>query len=112
MNFCQKHVINGTFISTSPTGLNTADVGILLVSRKINNHCGLAWINRVLSSPRSAYGVVMNNCKPYSTGHELGHLYGAIHDREQENAKYASGSNYGNLIDVNGRPSGYNTIMA
>ena len=94
------------------TDLNSADVGILLLSRTVSNYCGLAWINPVLNSRRYLYGLVMNNCGTYVTGHELGHIYGSNHDREEENAQNAGGSNYGNLIDVNGRPSGYNTIMA
>jgi hypothetical protein len=53
----------------------------------------------------------MNAIGYYSFAHEIGHMYGALHNREQGSTNKAWPSAYGYLI----RPptsSGYRTILA
>jgi hypothetical protein len=87
-----------------------ADAVVLLVRN--NQDCGLAWLNPIPTpeSESKAFAVVNWSCaiNNYSFAHELGHLQGADHNRE--NAKTFSPERYSYCFrDPQGR---FRTIMA
>ncbi len=87
----------------------SADIALLMTTD--GDSCGLAWLN-VISQGRTI-GVVALGCATgyFSTGHEIGHMFGCYHNKE------ASGQNpfykfaHGFLMNppIN---SGFRTILA
>ena len=61
---------------------HTADTAVLLVASMGSQHCGIAWVNTIGSGNTAS--VVAKSCALgyYSFGHELGHNFGAYHNRE------------------------------
>jgi hypothetical protein len=63
------------------------------------------------------FGWIAKGCQLVVTGHEIGHNFGCLHNKEQHVGQrppaYFEGFEYGNLVDdpVDGRPTGYATIM-
>ena len=103
-----------TFVQTAAASRKTADVAILLVSKVINGTCGIAYTD-VNGQASSSYGLVMNTCFDGTTGHEVGHLFGAYHNREIEAGPDTprGGKAYGYLMrKPDGTPSGFHSIMA
>jgi len=92
--------------------LNCADSAVLLVEDM--RACGIAPGYNVHSC--NAFSVTMKRCaaQKYTFGHELGHNFGAHHNRETFRPGTISGDSYGHLIQPRGptRSSGYRTILA
>ena len=100
-----------------PANRKTADISLLLVSKVIGRTCGIAYLD-VSRNPRYAYGVVMGPCaKGVTAGHEVGHLFGTMHDRatvaasDARNYRPRDPNAFGKRIDT-GRAIGYASIMA
>ena len=93
---------------------NSADVVVGLVSRVINGVCGIAFVDALRYSGNPSYGLVMKGCPEIVTGHEIGHMFGALHNIEISGQNEPrGGAFYGNLMDkADATPSGYATIMA
>ena len=94
--------------------LNSADIALLLVSQTYENTCGIAYVDAALANAFS-YGLVMNPCYDSTTGHEIGHLFGAFHNREIEPGPDTprGGVAYGYLMRTpTNTPSGFRSIMA
>ncbi|AXI02524.1 reprolysin-like metallopeptidase [Aquirhabdus parva] len=79
--------------------LNTvgADIAILITSKSGANSCGLAYVGA--NSTAYAFGIVEDSCAigNHSFAHEIGHLYGALHDVANSSAggiPYAHGFHY------------------
>ncbi len=87
----------------------SADIALLMTTD--GDSCGIAWFDVICRG--MTIGVVARSCATgyYSTGHEIGHMYGCSHNKE------ASGQNptyqfaHGFLMNppVN---SGYRSILA
>ena len=85
---------------------------MLLISSTESGNCGIAYVS---ASSGSAYGLIMDPCYRETTGHEIGHIFGAIHNpaNNNQNLTPRDGRAYGHLIDnPDGTPSGYRTILA
>jgi hypothetical protein len=83
---------------------NTADIAFLMISGSKSGVCGTAYLNAYING--YAFGWVGKGCQTIVTGHEVGHNFGAYHNKE-----ISSGANegfeYGYLIE-----GGYASIMA
>lgn len=110
------HVMLDDFLAAAKAAKNfstfrkTADIALLLSASDLSA-CGVAYTN-ILETGQTL-GVVKRSCATgyYSFAHEIGHMYGASHNREQGSTNKAWPSAYGYLI----RPptsSGYRTILA
>ena len=77
--------------------LNCADAAALLIGDF--DSCGIAFFNAACSC--GAFSVTAKSCATgyYSFGHEIGHNFGANHNREKFDSH--SGIGYGHLIQVN-----------
>ena len=88
--------------------LDSADIAFLLV--KESSFCGVAYFN----TRTMPLGLATQGCARgyYSFGHEIGHIFGANHNREVTSSKYCPYC-YGYLIKPKGPTeySGYRTIM-
>ena len=87
-----------------------ADMTMLLSAS--GNYWGIAYTNGLRFG--QTIGITrLDRARATTFGHEIGHMYGAFHDRRQERNFFGSGYNFGFLINTpSGRPSGYRTIMA
>jgi hypothetical protein len=83
---------------------NTADIAFLMLSGPVNGICGQAYLNAYRNG--RAFGWVGKGCQTIVTGHEVGHNFGANHNREIADSG-VEGFEYGYLIQ-----GGYATIMA
>ena len=73
-------------------------MSFLLVSQHFNIACGVAY-RGVYNYPSWAYGLIMHNCYHITPGHELAHMFGACHDRENSaNCVPEDGTAYGYWI--------------
>lgn len=79
----------------------------MLVSENVEEICGIAYLNAYANSLR-AYGLVRHNCYQQTAGHEVAHMYGAAHDRQNSGFVPEDGTAYGYWIPN----SNYRTIMA
>ena len=77
--------------------LNCADAAALLISDF--DSCGIAYFD--VTSSCGAFSITKKSCATgyYSFGHEIGHNFGANHNREKFDSH--SGIGYGHLIQVN-----------
>jgi hypothetical protein len=69
--------------------------------------CGRAGLNTVVNG--ATFGVVANHCAQgpiFSFGHELGHMYGCMHNREEPERNPFFSYGYGKLY----KP-GFRTLM-
>ena len=89
--------------------LNTADVGFMLVGA--SRVCGAAYHGDYLP-----IGMASHNCARgyYTFGHEVGHIFGAEHDKANVREPHSNNYGYGWLIKPKGRSQdeGYRTNMA
>ena len=87
----------------------SADIGLLITEP--GDSCGMAWFN-VISNGQTL-GVLSRDCATgyYSTGHEIGHMYGCLHNKEAsgQNPVYPNGHGFLMNPPVN---SGKRTILA
>ena len=87
----------------------SADIGLLITEP--GDSCGIAFVN-VISNGQTL-GVVGRDCATgyYSTGHEIGHMYGCYHNREASGQNPTYPNAHGFLMNppVN---SGKRTILA
>ena len=102
------------FISDSLKTRNTADIAFLLVSDAVTGSCGVAFGNH----PYIPFGLAKHKCARgyYTFGHEIGHIMGTSHNRE-EMTNGTNGYNdysYGWLMRPKSEKAsaGYRTIMA
>jgi len=127
---------NGSSAVTIPATLtpvagwrNTYGADLVLMLRGYVNashgSCGVAWLSvsrwsgSIYSSPDFGYGVVsdgwdgMYGCGEYTFAHEVGHLFGATHDRVTEGQPTGADPNlvYSYAYGY-GVASSFNTIMA
>ena len=88
--------------------LQTADVAMLLVAN--SNYCGMANYN----SRTTPTGIAMKSCATgyYSFGHEIGHMLGAKHNKENSAwATFPYGYGYWLRPQSTNPKGGYRTIM-
>ena len=87
----------------------SADIGLLITEP--GDSCGMAWFD-VISNGQTL-SVLSRNCATgyYSTGHEIGHMYGCLHNKEAsgQNPVYPNGHGFLMNPPVN---SGKRTILA
>jgi hypothetical protein len=83
---------------------NTADLALLMISGATSGVCGIAYLNAYRNG--YAYGWVGKGCQTIVTGHEVGHNFGAYHNKEISSGA-DEGFEYGYLIE-----GGYASIMA
>jgi len=104
----------GSFKNSMPKSelLNCADAAALLIEDNNTGYCGVAYTG--VTSYCGAFSVTKRSCATgyYSFGHEIGHNFGAKHNREQYSSH--DGDKYGYLIKPTGatKYSGYRTILA
>ena len=89
----------------------SADVAVLLTGIKNLDVCGVGYMNEVKRGMTLA--LVAQKCATgqYTFAHEIGHTYGAQHNRETNDTNSADPTAYGYLV----RPpanSGFRTILA
>ena len=95
---------------------NSADIALLMISggvEVVSSHekthlgriCGIAYLNAYRYKTFS-FGLVGKGCPTVVTGHEVGHMFGALHNKEISSGA-DQGFEYGYLI-----PGGYASIMA
>jgi hypothetical protein len=82
----------------------TADIALLLISGPISGRCGIAYLNAYRHG--NAFGWVGKGCQTTTLGHEIGHSFGAYHNKEIASGA-DEGFEYGHLIS-----GGYASIMA
>jgi hypothetical protein len=112
---CWENVLFSFYASPSVTPAdidtlrNTADTTMLLTAGGEN--CGIAYAN----DPTNTVGTVKKDCALgyYSFGHELGHMFGAHHNRETGEVGFLP-YGYGFLLQPPGKSwfDGYRTILA
>jgi hypothetical protein len=87
----------------------SADIALLFTTD--GESCGIAYFD--VTGNGQTLGVVANGCATgyYTTGHEIGHMYGCNHNREVSGANSIYPTANGFLINppVN---SGFRTILA
>ena len=87
----------------------SADIGLLITEP--GDSCGMAWFD-VISNGQTL-SVLSRDCATgyYSTGHEIGHMYGCLHNKEAsgQNPVYPNGHGFLMNPPVN---SGKRTILA
>jgi peptidyl-Asp metalloendopeptidase len=87
----------------------SADIALLMTEPA--DYCGIAYLDAIAGG--STIGVVARDCATgyYSTGHEIGHLYGCYHNKETsgQNPYYPNAHGFWMNPPVN---SGYRTILA
>jgi hypothetical protein len=83
---------------------NTADLALLMISGATSRVCGIAYLNAYRNG--YAFGWVGKGCQNTVTGHEVGHNFGAYHNKEISSGA-DEGFEYGYLIE-----GGYATMMA
>ena len=95
---------------------NTADTAFLVISKPYSGVCGLASIGGHRANVQPV-GWIAKGCQLAVTGHEIGHNFGCLHNKEQHEGKqlpsFFENFEFGNLVDnpVDGEPTGYTTIM-
>ena len=95
---------------------NTADTAFLVLSKSYSGTCGIATIGAHQPTVQP-FGWIAKGCQLVVTGHEIGHNFGCLHNKEIQAGKkppsFFEGFEYGNLIDdpQDGTPTGYATIM-
>lgn len=95
---------------------NTADTALLVLSKSYSGTCGIATIGAHQPTVQP-FGWIAKGCQLVVTGHEIGHNFGCLHNKEIQAGKnppsYFEGFEYGNLIDdpKDGTPTGHATIM-
>jgi hypothetical protein len=82
---------------------NTADIAFFILSGPKSGVCGSAYLNAYINE--YSFGWVGKGCHT-SFGHEIGHNFGANHNREIASSG-VEGFEYGHLIQ-----GGYATMMA
>lgn len=102
--------IQGIFLFAG-TDKKTADIALLLISETYSGTCGIAYVS---ASSAGAYGLIMDPCYRETTGHEIGHIFGALHNPQNNTiGSPRDGKAYGHLMNrPDGSPSGFRTIMA
>jgi hypothetical protein len=102
---CQNlFLYNFEFSGSLSATKNTADIAFLMVSGPKSGVCGVAYLNAHTNN--YSFGWVGKGCQTVVTGHEVGHNFGATHNREISSSG-VEGFEYGYLI-----PGGYASIMA
>jgi len=69
-----------------------ADIAMLVTSRPVNGWCGQAYVGPNVATRGSGIGWVGKDCQITVTPHEVGHLFGCCHNKEQQSS---CGTSYG-----------------
>jgi len=90
---------------------NCADSAVLLMYRGLPGKCGLAFGTAYKCK---TFGIVLKACAThrYSLGHELGHMFGAKHNREVYNETKIEGDKYGYHLQPGLNGNRARTILA
>lgn len=99
---------NGAKFLLSTASRGSADLAILYLSQPKSGFCGLAFVDAARFGKNSAFGWVGKGCQDTTLGHELGHIFGAKHNKEIVDKPPTDGKAYGKLITG----SNFYSIMA
>ena len=101
-----------TFLDSVDELLNTADMAYLLTANTLVPFCGWAYVNTITFP----YGMGTHRCSRgfYAFGHEMGHIFGLLHNIEESpvNTHFSYGLGYLIQPPGVGEYDGYRTIMA